>query len=194
MDALVDDPDGSPPGPALQDRDPSADAPLEDVEREARRLASRADLQATGFEIGEFADYEDFEEGAEKIVEWLRDHDYHATFAVWQILMKELSQLHQETAPARDDPELNLKLSTLRTELHLDAYGPKWKKGTVTPVALRPKAAPFQRPGAPGLVGQGGAANPLPQDGNAAQAQPGNSPDLGAGAAARRQAAARNAG
>ena len=156
-------------------------------------MASRADLQATGFEIGEFADYGDFEEGAEYIVTWLRDNGYHATFAVWQILMKELAQLYPETAIARDDPELNLKLSMLRTERHLDAYGPKWKKGTITPVALRPPAAPVRRPVPPGLDGQGGAASPL-QDGNAAQAPPGNSPDLGAGGAARRPAAVRNVG
>ena len=50
MEALVDNPDGSPPEPAGL----GEEAPLGDVERETRKLSSRADLQATGFEIGEF--------------------------------------------------------------------------------------------------------------------------------------------
>ena len=101
MEALVDDLDGSPPQPA----DADAGTPLGEVERETRKLSSRADLQSTGFEIGEFADYEDFEEGAEYIVTWLRDNGYHATFAVWQILMKELAQLYPETALATSSLE-----------------------------------------------------------------------------------------
>ena len=67
MEALVDNPDGAPP----QSAELAADAPLGDVERETRKLSSRADLQATGFEISEFADYEDFEEKAKYIVTWL---------------------------------------------------------------------------------------------------------------------------
>ena len=189
MEALVDDPDGSPPRPA----DADAGSPLGEVERETRRLSSRVDLQATGFEIGEFADYEDFEEGADYIVTWLRDNGYHATFGVWQILMKELAQLYPDTAIARDDPELNLKLSVLRTELHLEAYGPKWKKGTITPVSLRPAVAPKPGPVPPGFDGQSGAAGPL-QDGNAARATPGVYPDLSAGGVTNRQAAVRNVG
>ena len=57
--------------------------------REVRYLHNEDKIELTGTdlhlientEIGEFADYEDFKEGATKFCEWLRDNGYHCGLA-----------------------------------------------------------------------------------------------------------------
>ena len=63
-DVLVDDQADAPPEPQAQGGDPGALGPLSEVERTTRRIASRVELAPLSIDIGQFADYEDFKEGA----------------------------------------------------------------------------------------------------------------------------------
>ena len=66
-------------------------------------------LEPIPFDIGEFGDEEDFYQAALVATKWIATNGYYLSWNAWQTLTRELRDLYEDSAPAKNDPELPRK-------------------------------------------------------------------------------------
>ena len=114
--------------PAIQDVTPE--------QKQAKKVNSRGDLD---LDVDQFADCDDFEEAVLNMTIWLRENELFVEWNPFQVLMKEMSELYDDSAPDRKDKDLSRILLRLRTHVNEYAYGRMWRRGIISPAENRLK-------------------------------------------------------